>query len=138
MSREHAGLDVYPELLQRVDGVLDDLPERLIDRPLHSLGERIPRALEAREIREYELPVVAVRDPEDATARRLRLVGDDRDLPAAQRVDERGLADVRSAGEGDEAAPQRRRLPIRFTRLLRVPTRPLLTRQRNDEIRACG
>ena len=54
------------------------------------------------QVGEDELVVVAVRDPEDAPPRRLRLVGDDRDLAAAERVDERRLADVRPAGDGDD------------------------------------
>ena len=54
-----------------------------------------------------ELVVVAVRDPEDAPPGRLRLVGDDRHLPAAERVHERRLADVRPAGDGDEAGSHR-------------------------------
>src|SRR6185436_11288336 len=32
-----------------------------------------------------------------------RLVGDDRDFPAAERVDQGRLADVRTPGDGDEA-----------------------------------
>src|SRR5205814_2310185 len=60
-------------------------------------------ALEARQVGEDELVVLRVRDPEDATARRLRLVGDDRNLAAAQRVHERRLADVRPAGDRDKA-----------------------------------
>ena len=74
-----------------------------VDRVLHPLGERVERPLEARQVGEDELVVVAVRDPEDAAARRLRLVGDDRDLAAAERVHERRLADVRPARDGDEA-----------------------------------
>ena len=42
-------------------------------------------------------------DAADRAARRLRLVGDDRDLVADDRVDERRLADVRPPGERDEA-----------------------------------
>ena len=84
------------------DGV--DVLERAVDRALHVLGERVARPLEAGQVGEDELVVVAVRDAEDAPPRRLRLVGDDRDLAAAERVHERRLADVRAAGDGDEAA----------------------------------
>ena len=77
--------------------------ERRVHRALHPLGERVERALEARQVGEHELVVVAVRDAEDAAARRLRLVGDDRDLAAAERIDERRLADVRPACDRDEA-----------------------------------
>ncbi len=80
-----------------------DIFERLVDRALHVLGERIARALEPGQICEHELRVRRVRDPEDAVPRRLRLVGDDRDLAAAERIHERRLADVRTAGDGDEA-----------------------------------
>ena len=80
-----------------------DVLERSVDGVLHALGERVERALEARQVGEDELVVVAVRDPEDAPPRRLRLVGDDRDLAAAERVHERRLADVRPACDGDEA-----------------------------------
>jgi hypothetical protein len=68
------------------------------------LGERIARPLKARQVGEDELVVVAVGDPEDAPPRRLWLVGDDRDLPAAERVDERRLPDVRPPRDGDEPA----------------------------------
>src|SRR5581483_3616847 len=60
---------------------------------------------EAGKVREHELVVVAVRDPEDAAPRRLRLVGDDRHLAAAERVHERRLADVRPPSNGDESRP---------------------------------
>src|SRR5439155_23431677 len=83
-----------------------DVFERGVDRALHVFGERVERSLEAREVCEHELVVVAVRDSEDAPARRLRLVGDDRDLAAAQGIHECRLADVRTAGDGDEPGLQ--------------------------------
>src|SRR5712691_1565177 len=67
------------------------------------LGERIERPLETRQVGEDELIVVAVRDPEDPSPRRLRLLGDDRHLAARERVHERRLADVRPPRDGDEA-----------------------------------
>ncbi len=76
--------------------------ERGIHSALHPLGESIERTLEARQVGEHELVVVAVGDPEDAATRRLRLVGDDRDLAAAERVDERRLADIRPSCDRGE------------------------------------
>ena len=98
-----AGADPLPRREDEEDPL--DLLERRVDRPLHALGERVERPLEARQVGEHELPVVAVRDPKDPPPGRLRLVGDDRDLAAAERVDERGLADVRPSRDRDEARP---------------------------------
>ena len=100
-----AGADPLARREHEHDAV--DVLERRVDRALHPLGERVERALEAGQVGEHELVVVAVRDAEDAAPRRLRLVGDDRDLAAAERVDERRLADVRPARDGDEARPHR-------------------------------
>ena len=50
----------------------------------------------------WQSPLVA--HAADRAPRGLRAVGDDRDLLADDRVDERRLADVRPAGERDEAA----------------------------------
>ena len=58
------------------------------------------------QVGEDELIVVTVRDPEDPSPRRLRLVGHDRHLAARERVDERRLADVRPSRDGDEARLQ--------------------------------
>ena len=80
-----------------------EILERRVDGALHPLGQRVERPLEARQVGEHELVVVAVRDPEDAPPGRLRLVGDDRHLAAADRVHERRLPDVRPAGDRDEA-----------------------------------
>jgi hypothetical protein len=84
-----------------------DVLEGVIDRALHVLGQGIPGALKARQVCEHELVILAARDAEDATPRRLWLVGDDRNLAAAERVHERRLADVRSAGNGDEPCSHR-------------------------------
>ena len=88
-----AGADVGAAVDDEQDAV--EVLERGVHGALHALGERVERALEAGEVGEHELVAVAVRDPEDPAARRLRLVGDDRHLAAAERVDERRLADVR-------------------------------------------
>ena len=82
-----------------------DFLERGVDRVLHALGQRVERPLEAREVGEHELVVLAVRDAEDAPAGRLRLVRDDRDLAAAECVHERRLADVGTARDGDDSRP---------------------------------
>ena len=78
----------------------------VVDRALHPLGQRSRRALEPGQVGEHELGhvLLAVRDPEDAAARRLRLVGDDRDLVPADRVHERRLADVGPSRDDDESA----------------------------------
>jgi hypothetical protein len=73
-------------------------------RSLHALGEGVEGPLEARHVDEHELVLVVVGDAEDPPASCLRFVGDDRHLGAAKRVDEARLADVGSAGNGDEAA----------------------------------
>ena len=81
-----------------------DVLERAVHRLLHPLGQCVHRTLEAGQVDEHELPVVAVRDAEDAPSGR---VGDgrrDRDLLAGEGVDERRLADVRPTRDGDEAA----------------------------------
>ena len=77
--------------------------ERALHLALHPLGERVARALDAGQVDEHELPVVAGRDAADLAARGLRLVGDDRHLAAHDLVHERGLAGVRAPGQRDEA-----------------------------------
>ena len=57
------------------------------------------------QIRQDELRVRLVDDAEDPPPRRVRLVRDDRDLAAAERVHERRLADVRPSRDGHEARP---------------------------------
>ena len=59
----------------------------------HALGERVAGALEARQVDGTSWSRRRWRCPRCAAAS-LRLVGDDGDLPAAERVDERRLADV--------------------------------------------
>ena len=82
-----------------------DTVEGLVDRALHALGQQIARPLEPRQVGEDELVIVAVRDTEDPAAGRLRLVRDDRDLAARERIHERRLANVGSPRDGDEPAP---------------------------------
>ena len=107
-EREHAAGDVAvagADPVARRDDEQDDVDvlERRVDRVLHPLGQRVHRALEAGQVGEHELPVGPVRDAEDPATGRVRDVRGDRDLVAAERVDERRLADVRSARDGDEA-----------------------------------
>src|SRR6266576_1288805 len=83
-----------------------DVLERPVHRALHVLGERLVVTLEPWQVGEDELIVVTVRDPEDSSPRRLRLVRDDRDLSAGECVHERRLADVRPSRDGDEARSQ--------------------------------
>ena len=79
-------------------------------RPRHARGERVARALDAGQVDEHELDVVAALvHAADRPARRLRPVGDDRHLLADDGVDERRLADVGPPGERDEAAAGHRR-----------------------------
>ena len=101
-----------------------DVLERLVDGALHPLGHRVERALEAGQVDEHELVVLAVRDARDAAPRRLRLVGDDRDLAARERVDERRLADVRPAGDCDEARLHRSKVSGRSSSGVLVTTSP--------------
>ena len=79
-----------------------------MDLPRH---EPVQRALRAprvtRRVDEDGLIGAAVQHAEHALARRVRLVRDDADLLADQRVQQRGLADVRPADDRDEAAAAR-------------------------------
>ena len=95
-----AGADALLAVEHQQRGV--GVAELALDAALHALRQRVARALHAGQVDEHELRVAAHRDAADRAARRLRLVGDDRDLLADDRVDERRLADVRAAGERDE------------------------------------
>ena len=97
--------------------------ERLVDRSLQVLGEQVARPLEPRQVGEDELVLRPVRDPEDTPARRLRLVRDDRDLAAAERVHERRLPDVRPTRDGDEPGPHQKK-SWKTARVTRAPSRP--------------
>ena len=79
-----------------------------LDAPLHARGQHVARALHAGQVAQHRLPVAgAGGDAADRAARRLRLVGDDRDLAADDRVDQRRLADVRPPRQRDEPGPRR-------------------------------
>src|SRR5262249_49932647 len=79
-------------------------------------------------VEEHDLAVGAVDHGQDAVARGLRLVGDDRDLLAHQPVHERALPHVRPAHDRDEARPHAglatamRRKRTRLTRLRSAST----------------
>ena len=114
-AAEHARRDeavARPRLAARVEHEQHrvDVGEALVDGALHLLGQGVARPLEARKVREHELRARRVHDAEHAPPRRLRLVRDDRDVVAAERVRQRRLADVRPAGEPDEPAVERRLL----------------------------
>ena len=83
-----------------------DLLEGRVDGALHVLCQGVARALEAGQIRQHQLVVVAVRDAEDSPAGGLRLVGRDCHLRACEGVHERRLAHVRPSRDGDEAGSQ--------------------------------
>ncbi len=89
-----------------------------LDPALHPLGEDIARALHARQVDEDELAtgLEVGGDAADRPPRRLRPHRDDRHPRADDRVDQRRLADVGTAGESDEAGPRHRRPSI--TRVL--------------------
>jgi hypothetical protein len=88
-----AGADPIARVEHEQDAV--HVLEGRVDGALHVLGQRVPRPLEAGQVGECQLPAVSVRDAEDPPPRRLRLIRDDRDLAAAERVHERRLAHVR-------------------------------------------
>ena len=79
-----------------------DVLERGVDRVLHPPRQLVHRALEAGQVDEDELVVLAVRDAVDPAAGRVRHRRGDRDLLADEGVHERRLADVRPARDGDE------------------------------------
>ena len=88
--------------------------ELVFHAALHPPGERIARALHARQIDEHELPPggdVGGDSPHGAPGR-LRPVGDDRHLGADDRVHERRLADVGPPGQSDEAGASHAGRPV--------------------------
>ena len=97
-----AGADALARAEDEQDHV-DVVGDRLVHGHLHPLGQRVDRPLPARQVDQHELRLVGRVDAADAVARRVRLVGDDRDLRAGEGVHERRLADVRASGDGDEA-----------------------------------
>ena len=82
----------------------------------HGAIEPALRREDAGRIDEDELRAARDGDAAQQRARRLHLVGDDRDLAADERVDQRRFADIGRADERDEAAAGWRRLAWRRTR----------------------
>ena len=96
-GREAAGLDHEQH---QVD-VADRAQHGLVQRPVQRRG--VPR-LEARRVDEDELRVAQGADAGDAVPRGLRLARGDADLLADQGIEQRRLADVGLADDGDDAA----------------------------------
>ena len=93
------------EALAKVSDI-EVVGDRLLDAVLHARRQRVDRLLPAGQVDEHELRVVRRPDTSDPVPGRMRNTGDDRDLLAGERVDERRLADIRTAGDGDETGPQ--------------------------------
>src|ERR1039458_3885649 len=84
------------------------LTERLEGLAHHDLVQTVERLLAARGGGEPELAFGVGPDTEESPARRLRLVGDDRDFRPDEGVQERGLSGVRTSDDGHRAgAPER-------------------------------
>ena len=112
LAAEHARRDepvARPGLAGRVEHQQHGIHvgEALVDGALHALGQRVARPLEARKVGEHELRAGNVDDAQEAAPGRLRLVRHDRDVVAAERVRQRRLADVRTAGQPHEPAAER-------------------------------
>ena len=82
------------------DGV--DVAQGLISRFIHEFPQLMLWLVDARRVEEDDLTFVVRMDAEDAVARRLGLIGDDRDFMLDDAVDECRLADIRAADDGDE------------------------------------
>ena len=103
-----------PERLRRIEherrhvdvsvGPFDTVERGGVD-PLTECRDRL---VQTGGVDEHDLGVGSREHAHDPMTSRLRLVAHDRDLPTADRVDERRLPDVRSTDERDEARPVRR------------------------------
>ena len=82
----------------------------------HRAVEAALRREEAGRVDEDDLGLAAHHDAAHGRARRLRLAGDDRHLLADERVDQRRLAGVRRADQGDEAAAGRAHVALQRSR----------------------
>ena len=96
-------------LTERMQERVDETMAGDLDAVLHSCRERVDRLLPAGQVDEHELRVVTGPDAADPMPGRVRDARHDRHLLARERVDERRLADVRAAGDGDEARLHPRR-----------------------------
>ena len=92
----HAGLGVHHR--EEQVGLVDRLEDLLADLRVHGA----PRVLgQSAGVDEPERPAGPVGAREVAVPRRPRLVGDDRRVVSDNAVEERRLADVRTADDGD-------------------------------------
>ena len=80
--------------------------DRAGGRADHVLPQRILGRVNARRVDEDDLRGLAGENAQDAIARGLRLGRDDGNLLAQQRVQQRGLAHVRLADNGDKAGTE--------------------------------
>ena len=88
---------------QFVSKLLTDITNRFECDIHHADVHPVERAMDAGGVEEHHLRVGVMSHTEDSRPRRLRLVGDDRQLGADQPVEQRRLARVRAADEGDKA-----------------------------------
>ncbi len=77
-----------------------DFPQGLDGGVHHPDVQSMQGPMDARRIDEHDLAVRIILHAQDAPARRLRLVGDDRDLGADEGVEQRGLAGVGPPDQG--------------------------------------
>jgi hypothetical protein len=84
-----------------------DLGPGRADDVVESLAQQSARTVQARRVDKDQLAVVAVDDPANGVARRLRLAGRDGDLVADQRIHESRLAGIGAADEAGETGPER-------------------------------
>ena len=118
--------DVLVDALGRIDQQHDDVgvagaaPGRLHHGPV----EPAARGEDAGRVDEHELARALDGDAAQRHARRLHLVADDRDLGPDQGIDQRRLAGVGRADDGDEAAAGLGRAGAGSLIGAALPTRP--------------
>src|SRR5262245_46999429 len=84
---------------------------RLLGLAVQDRVQRARAVVQSRRVDEEQLRIGCVLDAEDAAARGLRLVADDRELLAEDRVHERRLPGVGSAEDRGDASPMRGHAP---------------------------
>jgi len=107
------GLGGVDEEAEQVRGL-----ERRIDEVHHPAVQRVERLVDAGVVDENDLAFLRCLDAQDADARRLRLIRDDGDLLAEERVEEGGFSDVGPTEQGHVSDLDRRFLF--FLRSLRL------------------
>jgi hypothetical protein len=90
-----------------------DVGQGVADDVVEPAAEQAARLVQARGVDEDQLPVGPVDDAAEGVPGGLRAVADDADLLADQRIGQGGLARVRPAHQGGEAAAERRLLRCR-------------------------